>query len=222
VTSAPVAASSGIKSQEAVVWLAPFHEMRLPAPAVELSGFHFVPAVRAAAATPAAASGENGHAAAADDDDAVGDDDDTPYSSAGTVEFTVSSSRVAVFTVWEVAAGPQQRLPGHFSDNAVTVHPCEPRKVQFIPRVGAPGWKGYLATAGVHPGQQQQHAGAANLQTTPGGRLLTSKLQQHLVVSSLYDHQLFGGEQKSAGGEGDRRHFQIGPLRDLGVPAVME
>ncbi|KAF8062032.1 hypothetical protein HT031_004292 [Scenedesmus sp. PABB004] len=160
-------ASPGRRGQEATVWLAPFAALRLPRPGLALSGFRLD-----------ARGGDRGGGGPWERGaEAAG--------GAAAVEFTVSSARVAAYAVWEVSPG--WALPGRFSDNAATVHPCEPQRVRFVPRGGA-------APAGV--------AGRALLAAPPEGagggaadgdalRALPRVLAAALSASSLYDHQQF-------------------------------
>jgi hypothetical protein len=180
--------------QEATVWLAPFAVMQLPAPNLQLSNFEFVPTRQPQSARQSRSSSAQVR--------------EMP----GEVAFTVSSSRVASFAVWELTKQEwQQLLPGHFTQNAATVHPCEPRVVRFVPRLGASSWSSYVGRleewqqrrqqqpAGTVPSWRHQAGDAGDrsssssgeVQTARGGQLLASLLQQSIAASSLYDHQQF-------------------------------
>ena len=120
---------------------------------------------------------------------------------------------MAAFAVWElIKLEWLQLMPGHFTQNAVTVHRCEPRVVRFVPRLGASSWSAYIARLQDWQHQQQQQrqqpAGAKQQQAaaaagsdkssssgavgdTTGGQLLALLLQQSITASSLYDHQQF-------------------------------
>jgi hypothetical protein len=92
------------------------------------------------------------------------------------VNFTVNSQAVAAYAVWETQGG---ELLGHFSDNALTIHPCEPRQVMFLPRGASAAGTG---------GRQQGRGGLT-------GRQMVQLLQEQLLLSSLWDHQQFGEQQ---------------------------
>ena len=85
------------------------------------------------------------------------------------VRFTVSSKRVAFFAFWELGdgGGTVEELQGHFSENAVTVHPCMPVEVVFSGRHG----------------------------------VTAEELQGKLRVTSLRDHQQFGGTLSQENGQ---------------------
>ena len=50
----------------------------------------------------------------------------------GRISFTVSATALAPLTWLEAGA-----LDGHFSDNAFTLHPCQPQTITFISDAGA-------------------------------------------------------------------------------------
>jgi hypothetical protein len=175
--------------QEATVWLAPFGALKLPPPDLRLSNFRFE-AKQQRSSTPGSA--------------AAGGSDAAAEGMPGGISFTVSSSRVALFAVWEMANLTWlQLLPGHFSQNAVTVHPCEPRTVQFIPRLGSGSWRIYsdklLQWQLQHQTGRGLQQGAGAYSSSSGGevdvmepgQLLASLLQQGITASSLHDHQQF-------------------------------
>jgi hypothetical protein len=184
--------------QEATVWLAPFAAMDLPPPQLQLSEFEFVAVDLKMNLTRPSQSSDSGSSSSSSGIWAGGN--------SGEVAFTVSSSRVAAFAVWEMATQEQQQLlPGHFSENTVTVHPCEPRVVRFVPQLGLSSWDAYMAKVRQWQ-QQQQQAGAVWGGVTANGesrssrgafddtsseRLLALLLQHSIAASSLYNHQQF-------------------------------
>jgi hypothetical protein len=183
--------------QEATVWLAPFAAMDLPPPQLQLSEFEFVTADSKKDLTRPSHSSDSSSSSSGEAQ---------AGGNAGEVAFTVSSTRVAAFAVWEMTNREQQQLlPGHFSENAVTVHPCEPRVVRFVPQLGLSSWDAYMARLRHWQQQhQQQQAGAmwggvtADVESSRGAydgtsseRLLALLLQQSIAASSLYDHQQF-------------------------------
>jgi hypothetical protein len=103
----------------------------------------------------------------------------------GAVAFNVSSQAVAAFAVWDTSPGPQP--PGHFSHNALTIHPCEPREVVFVPRPSG-------AAAASRSAAAQAAASSRRFGSKLGtgdvvrGRPLLALLQEQLAVSSLWDH----------------------------------
>jgi hypothetical protein len=197
--------ASGMQQvQEATVWLSPFAAMDLPPPQLQLSGFEFVAVDANLHLTrPSHSSQSSSSSNSSSSEPGEG-------GSPGEVAFTVSSSRVAAFAVWELTNREQQQLlPGHFSENAVTVHPCEPRVVRFVPHLGLSGWDAYIARVRQwqQQQQQQQQAGAvwggmtAGAGSSSSGRgavdeasirtLLALLLQHSIAASSLYDQQRF-------------------------------
>jgi hypothetical protein len=113
-----VLASEGQQPQEAVVWLAPFKELPLQDPQLNLSGVQLTPAEPGLKVT--------------------GSDTVSAHRQQA-LSLTVSSKAVAVYAVLETQ-GPA--AAGHFSDNAFTVHPCEPRQVSFKPgQAGRREWQ---------------------------------------------------------------------------------
>lgn len=177
-------ASGQQQEQEATVWLAPFSDLPLQQPGLMVGGFGPV--------KPTGAAEVKGGR----------------HNQGDAVQFTVSSQAVAPYAVWETQGGA---LPGHFSDNALTVHPCEPREVIFTPRsiprhlhgsqspTTKTGPKGSSIGSDVvldhHSGvagSNQEHAGHKAAQQQWHDVHL---LQEQLVVSSLWDHQQFGQQQ---------------------------
>lgn len=154
----------GHPHQEATVWLAPFKELPLADPQLAVGDMQ----VAKLDTTAGLACKRNQEA----------------------VNFTVTSQAVAAYAVWETQGG---ELRGHFSDNALTIHPCEPRQVTFLPRgVGAAETvsRGDSAARGSHSrGRQQDRGGGA-------GRQVLQLLQEQLLLSSLWDHQQFGEQQQ--------------------------
>lgn len=144
-------AGEGVTQQEKTVWLAPFKELPLQDPQLAVSNMTHV--------------------------SLTGDEEDILAGSGhrqDSVAFTVSSQAVAVYAVWEVQQGGAAALPGHFSDNALTIHPCEPHQVTFLPVAGYSSHKHRVP----------------DLETVQGDCVL-KLLQEQLVVTSLWDHQQF-------------------------------
>eukprot|EP00879_Flechtneria_rotunda_P007346 GHRR01007707.1.p1 GENE.GHRR01007707.1~~GHRR01007707.1.p1 ORF type:complete len:1340 (+),score=540.78 GHRR01007707.1:559-4020(+) len=162
--------AGGFKQQEVTVWLAPFSSLQLQNPTIQLTGFRYMPPeangsfkgnVSAGAAT-AGTTGSAMHpsgsskavaaaaATSAAELAAIGGRSRSQVRD-GAVAMTVSTDRVAAYTVWELLPHeqPQQQrrrhktavsvLQGYFSDNAVTLHPCEPRRIQYVLRHGVLG-----------------------------------------------------------------------------------
>lgn len=145
-----LAAGEGQPAQEATVWLAPFKDLSLQDPQLAIDSF-----------TPAHRAAQNRDSSA---EAGVASSSLSHHKSDGAVTFRVSSLAVAAYAVWEVQGGS---LPGHFSDNAVTVHPCEPREVTFVPRNAHTGWRGQLqgaaaAAAAGSTGQSTQQGGSSH------------------------------------------------------------
>jgi len=185
-------ASEQQQEQEATVWLAPFSDLPLRQPGLTVDGFGPVK-------VPGAAETEGGR-----------------HHQGDAIQFTVSSQAVAPYAVWETQGGG---LPGHFSDNALTIHPCEPQEVSFTPlstrrhgsqsRITQDGSEGssigndIVRGIGMEArhivldhhsdatGSNQEHAGHKAVQWHDVVHLL----QEQLVVSSLWDHQQFGQQR---------------------------
>jgi hypothetical protein len=161
-----------VTQQETTVWLAPFKELPLQDPQLAVDNM-----------THLSLSGDerdvltgSGHGQEA-------------------VAFRVSSQAVAVYAVWEVQQDGAAALSGHFSDNALTIHPCEPRVVVFLPAIDyhskqkraldLHGQAGGGAADGEHSGHDEQDG--TGLQGDHVSRLL----QEQLIVTSLWEHQQF-------------------------------
>jgi hypothetical protein len=154
-------ACEGHAHQEATVWLAPFKELPFQDPVITVNGFEHSKDLESADVL-LTGSGNQQEA----------------------VNFTVSSQAVAAFAVWETQG---TGLPGHFSDNAVTVHPCEPRRVTFLPRAGGSRVHVPLVASGAG-GLGGGDRRAQDVGVFQGQELL-QLLQEQLVVTSLWDHQ---------------------------------
>lgn len=161
--------AEGQPEQEATVWLAPFSELQLQDPGLQLS---VVPDSDGPLLAAADAAGSQSSSSRKGPGNAALVKQHPPAS------FTVSSQAVAVYAVWELSG---RQPPGHFSHNALTIHPCEPRNITWLPAQAAvrpaPAGRG----RGVFPGRPRR--GAVQ------GQQLRELLQQQLVVTSLWDHQ---------------------------------
>lgn len=139
-----VLAAEGQPEQEAVVWLAPFAELQLRDPRLQLTVL----------------------------------DGGAPRKHGPPPAFTVASEAVAPYAVWELSGG---QPPGRFSANALTIHPCEPRNISWVPQ--EPRARARRPGGGPPAMRRGPRRGAAS------GRALAELLQHHLVASSLWDHQ---------------------------------
>jgi hypothetical protein len=169
-------AGEGAAQQEKTIWLAPFQELPLQDPQLAVSNMTHV---------------------------SLSGDEEYILTGSGhrqdAVAFTVSSRAVAVYAVWEVQQEGAAALSGHFSDNALTIHPCEPRQVTFLPAVGYRSKQGHITDlhreAGGSDGddtvdpEHRRH----NQQVGKGlqGNHVVKLLQEQLVVTSLWEHQQF-------------------------------
>jgi hypothetical protein len=180
-------AGEGVSQQEKTIWLAPFKDLPLQDPQLAVINTTHV--------------------------SLTGDEGDILTGSGHrqeAVAFTVSSRAVAVYAVWEVQQEGAAALSGHFSDNALMIHPCEPREVTFLPAVGyhrthkrasdfhrgvaGSTFSGVVDSAdgkpaGSEPGTHDQQHHGTGLQ----GDHVLRLLQEQLVVTSLWEHQQFDG-----------------------------
>lgn len=160
-------ASEGHADQEATVWLAPFKDLPLQDPQLLLTDEKVVKAAQ---------SGTEALSGTAVRQDAA--------------HFTVSSQGVAAYVLWEVFGGG---LPGHFSDNALTIHPCEPRQVTFFPRNMGRRAHGMQAGTGMGKGSSSDADGSSGRQQGDASMLQEEQmlLDFQVDVHSLWDHQQF-------------------------------
>lgn len=207
-----VLAAEGQSNQETTVWLAPFKALALQEPHLQVSGFKLTSQwqvignaqpqgllneveARNTAMAAAAGEGKKGGAGA-------GSSMRMSYLPLrDEVAFTVLSEAVAVYAVWEMG----MQLPGHFSDNALMVHPCEPRQVAFLASTAMRQGHADNAGASLHidanakSSSSSSRGGAAaygsrafgsnQARVVASGTQLVELLQAQLVVSSLWDHQ---------------------------------
>lgn len=160
-------ASEGHAGQEATVWLAPFKDLPLQDPQLSLTDEKVVKVTRSGTE---ALSG--------------------PTVRQDAVQFTVSSQGVAAYVVWEVIGGGQQ---GQFSDNALTIHPCEPREILFFPNGMSRRVRGMQVGGGLTKDSSGETDGSGRGQQDDA--TLQDREQMLLDfqvdVHSLWDHQQF-------------------------------